>query len=369
MIATLVQAPATPAATAQNRTVRRARFAAIDFHAHLGRWLAPEGDWVASDLAGRHDRPWMVEDVDALLELLDSHNVAGSVNLDGRWGTELEANLDRYDRAHPGRFFTFCQLDFGVASEREDFGEALARSLRSSAAAGARGLKVWKTLGLGFRDSRGELLLPHDRRLSPVFAAAGELGLPVLIHTADPVAFFRPADSDNERLAELEQHPEWSYHGPGFPSHEELMESFEALVARHPGTTFVGAHVAGWVENLHWVSRMLDDHPNLFVDFAARLPDLGRQPRAARELLLRHSDRVLFGTDELPPSAAGYRRYLRFLETADEGYVHAGELPPPTGSWTVSALDLPDQALRAIYSDNAHRLLGLPERRNGVEQA
>jgi predicted TIM-barrel fold metal-dependent hydrolase len=364
MIAKLVQ-PAAPTA-AQTPTPQRARHAAIDFHAHLGRWLTPEGDWVSSDLAGRHDHPWMVEDVPAFVALLDEHNIAASVNLDGRWGTELEANLNRYDRAHDGRFFTFCQLDLGIARERDDFGEVLAQSVRESAAAGARGLKVWKTLGLGFRDSKGELLRPDDERLSPVFATAGELGLPVLIHTADPAPFFEPVESENDRVDELLLHPEWSYHGRGLPSHDELMESFEALVAAHPETTFVGAHVAGWVENLAWVSRMLDDHPNLFVDFAARIPDLGRQPRAARELFLRHPGRVLFGTDELPPSAAGYRRYFRFLETADSGYEHAGGPPPGPGDWSVSALDLPDEALRAVYAGNPSRLLGLgPESESG----
>jgi predicted TIM-barrel fold metal-dependent hydrolase len=356
MIADPVQSSST---TLEASAPARAKHAAIDFHAHLGRWLAPEGDWVASDLAGRHDRPWMVEDAAWLVELLDQHNIAASVNLDGRWGAELQANLDRYDRAFPGRFLTFCQLDFRIACERDDFAESLAESLRESAAAGARGLKVWKTLGLGFRDRQGELLLPDDPRLSPVFAAAGELDLPVLIHTADPVPFFDPVEAENERINELRLHPEWSYHARGLPSHPELMESFEALVAAHPGTTFVGAHVAGWVENLAWVSRMLDDHPNLYVDFAARIPDLGRQSSSARELFLRHPDRVLFGTDELPPSAAGYRRYFRFLETADAGYEYSAGPPPGPGDWSVSALDLPNEALRAVYSANAARLLHL----------
>jgi predicted TIM-barrel fold metal-dependent hydrolase len=359
MIAKLVQPAATTAA--QMQMPQRARHAAIDFHAHLGRWLTPEGDWVSSDLAGRHDNPWMVPDVSAFVALLDEHNVAASVNLDGRWGGELEANLDRYDRAHEGRFFTFCQLDFRIASEHEDFGERLARSVRESAGAGARGLKVWKTLGLGFRDARGELLMPGDPRLSPVFAAAGEVGLPVLIHTGDPVAFFAPLDDRNERADELRRHPEWVYRGDGLPTHGQLMESFEAMVAAHPGTMFVGAHLAGWVENLAWVSRMLDDYPNLHVDFAARIPDLGRQPLAARELFLRHPDRVLFGTDELPPSAAGYRRYFRFLEAADRGYAYDGGPPPGPGDWSVSALDLPDAALRAVYAGNAARLLGLED--------
>jgi predicted TIM-barrel fold metal-dependent hydrolase len=356
MIAHLVQ-PAAPTA-AQTQTPKRARHAAIDFHAHLGRWLSPTGDWVSSDLAGRHDNPWMIEDVPAFVALLDEHNIAASVNLDGRWGTELEANLDRYDRAHDGRFFTFCQLDLRIAAEREDFGEELAQGLRCSAAAGARGLKVWKTLGLAFRDPRGDLLMPDDQRLSPVFATAGELALPVLIHTADPVAFFEPVGPDNERRDELALHPEWGYNGPGFPTHRQLMESFEALVAAHPSTTFVGAHVGGWVENLGWVSRMLADHPNLYVDFAARIPDLGRQP-GARELFLRHADRILFGTDELPPSAAGYKRYFRFLETRDADYRYSDDPPPGPGDWTVSALDLPDEALRAVYATNPSHLLGL----------
>jgi predicted TIM-barrel fold metal-dependent hydrolase len=339
--------------------VDAARFGAIDAHAHLGRWLRPGADWVADDLAGRCDGPWAVPDVDAFLELLDAVNVVASVNLDGRWGEELEANLDRYDRAHPGRFLTFCQLDWGRLREGDAAVGSLLADLERSAGAGARGLKVWKTLGLGFRDARGELLLPDDERIAPIFAAAGELGLPVLIHTADPPAFFRPPDRRNERLEELLRHPEWSFADPGFPGHARLLESFEALVAAHPGTTFIGAHVAGWAENLAWVGRMLDDHPNLYVDLAARISDLGRQPRAARALLLAHPDRVLFGTDEIPPGAAGFRRCFRFLETADEGYPYSEESPPPAGRWTISALDLPDAVLQAVYVDNARRALGL----------
>ena len=232
--------------------VERPRFAAIDFHTHLGRWLDPDGNWVAADLAGRRHDAWAVE-AEAYLELCDRHSIETSINLDGGWDAELEANLERLDRAHPGRFLTFCQLDWTLAAAGDDFGERLAESLRRSADAGARGLKVWKTLGLGFRDAAGELLLPDDERAAPVFAAAGELGLPVLIHTADPPAFFDPVDRHNERLEELLAHPEWSFCGPGFPSHGRLMESFEALVAAHPGTTFVGAHLAGNAEDLAWL--------------------------------------------------------------------------------------------------------------------
>ena len=255
--------------------VERPRFAVIDFHTHLGRWLSPDGDWMASDLAGRRHDAWAVE-VESYLELCDRHSIETSINLDGGWDAELEANLDRLDRAHPGRFVTFCQLDWTRATVGDDFGDELAESLRRSAAAGARGLKVWKTLGLGFRDAAGELLLPDDERAAPVFEAAGELGLPVLIHTADPPAFFDPVDRHNERLEELLAHPEWSFCGPEFPSHERLMESFESMVAAHPRTIFVGAHLAGNAEDLAWLGSLLDRRPNL----SRRHLGAGLRPRA-----------------------------------------------------------------------------------------
>jgi predicted TIM-barrel fold metal-dependent hydrolase len=350
--------------------VERPRFGAIDFHTHLGRWLTPGADWVASDLAGRRHDAWAIE-VDAYLEICDRHSIETSINLDGGWDAELEANLDRLDRAHPGRFATFCQLDWTRATAGEGFGEELAGSLRRSAAAGARGLKVWKTLGLAFRDAAGELLLPDDERTAPVFEAAGELGLPVLIHTADPPAFFDPVDRHNERLEELLAHPEWSFYGPEFPSHERLMESFEGLVEAHPRTVFVGAHLAGNAEDLAWLGSLLERLPNLYVDISGRISDLGRQPRAAGRFMNRHRERILFGSDLVPPTGDGLERIFRFLESEDEAYEYAGdEVPPPAGRWTISALGLADESLRAIYADNARRILGERERSsNDGEQA
>jgi predicted TIM-barrel fold metal-dependent hydrolase len=326
--------------------VERPTVSAIDAHNHLGRWIT---EWV------RPGGGWMVEDVPAFLALMDELDLETVVNLDGRWGAELEANLDRYDRAHPGRFLTFCHVDWADV----DRPERLLAGLGASARAGARGLKVWKDLGLGVRDARGELVLPDDPRIAPLWDAAGEAGLPVLIHTADPIAFWEPADATNERLEELAVHPEWAVRGPDMPSFERLMEALEAVVAAHPATTFVGAHVCCCAEDLAWVDRMLRSYPNLFLDFSQRLAELGRQPRAARRLFVEHADRVLFGTDELPPRRAAYETYFRFLETADEHFAYSPdpENPWPQGRWRISGLDLPADALRAIYRDNALRAL------------
>lgn len=321
--------------------VARAQVPAIDAHNHLGRWLT-EG-WAA--------------DPSELLEVMGSCNVVALTNLDGGWGDELEANLDRYDRAHPGRFATFCHLDWREAAV-PGFGDRLADGLARSAAAGAKGLKVWKDLGLRVRDDLGELLMPDDARLAPVWASCAETGLPVLIHTGDPVAFFDPLDARNERLEELLEHPDWWVGDrERFPSFDRLLDAFESLVAGTPRTVFVGAHVGGFAEDLGWVRRMLDTYPNLHVDLAARVSELGRQPRAARDLLLAHADRVLFGTDAFPPDEEIYRIHFRFLETADEHFAYSTEDVPPQGRWTISGLDLPEEVLAAVYARNARRVI------------
>ncbi|HEU5420017.1 MAG TPA: amidohydrolase family protein [Streptosporangiaceae bacterium] len=316
---------------------------AIDAHAHLGRWLSPDGSWMAPDVA-------------RLVAEMDQCNITGIVNLDGRWGAELAANLARYDHAYPGRFATCCHLDWRELSE-PGFGDRLAAGLRASAAAGAAGVKVWKDLGLHLRDDRGELVLPGDGRLAPVWAVAGELGLPIFIHTADPVAFFDPVDERNERLEQLLSRPDWSFAGPGFPSFAQLMDSLEELVAAHPQTTFVGVHVGCYAENLGWVSRMLDSYPNFYVDTAARIAELGRQPRATAGLIARHPGRVLFGTDEIPFDTRVYAIYFRFLQTLDESFDHCLEDPPPMGRWKISGLGLAPGVLRQVYAANAGQLV------------
>ena len=314
----------------------------IDAHNHLGRWLS---------------RDWMTPDVDALISLMDERNVAAVVNLDGRWGEELEANLDRYDRAHPGRFLTFCHLDWSVlATGKSKAG--VAAQLDDAARRGARGVKVWKDLGLGVRDYHGQLVLPDDLRVSDAFAAAGELGLPVLMHTADPVAFFAPVDRHNERLEELAAHPDWWFGDSSFPPLSRLLDAFEAVVATHPHTTFVGAHVGNCAEDLAWVGRLLDTYPNLTIDIAARLGELGRQPRATRRLIVGHPDRVLFGTDCFPPTGDDYALHFRFLESDDEHFDYTpGSRVPPQGRWRISAVDLPRDILEQVYAGNARRLL------------
>ena len=338
--------------------VERSRFPAVDAHNHLGRWL--------SALVSDDAEAWTVPDVGALLELMDACNIRAIVNLDGRWSAELRANIDRYDRAHPGRFATFCHVDWSSAAASGDVGGAGAASLQTSVREGAKGIKIWKDLGLHVRDDRGELILPDDRRLTPLWDAAADREVPVFIHTADPVAFFDPVDEHNERYEQLIAYPEWSFADPSFPRFARLIESLENLVGANPSTTFVGLHVGGYAENLSWVGRMLDTHSNFHVDIAARVAELGRQPRATRDLIVSHPDRVLFGIDEFPPERDNYEIYFRFLETRDEHFPHSTEQVPLMGRWAISGLDLPDDVLRRVYADNALRIVPGLEREHGV---
>ena len=332
--------------SARVTAVPSARVPAIDIHNHLGRWLS--------------GGEWMIADVDALLTVMDDHSVETIVNLDGMWGDELDANLDRYDRAHPGRFLTFCQLDWTLLANTD--GERMLReSLDDSAERGARGLKVWKNLGLTARDALGELVLPDDDRVVRLLAHAGELGLPVLIHVADPKAFFEPLDEYNERLDELLQEKDWWFGDSNrHPTFDRLLDALSTLVIATPGTHYIGAHGGCAAEDLDRVESLLAAAPNFTIDIAGRMAELGRQPRRFRELIERFPDRVLFGTDVYPITGEQYRLHFRFLESEDEAFDYAPESPiPPQGRWTVSGLHLSEPHLEAIYRGNARRVLGL----------
>jgi predicted TIM-barrel fold metal-dependent hydrolase len=339
------------------------RVPAIDFHTHL----EPEV-------------------LDAALSFLDLAGIERAVNLAGvPSGPSLQAYVDMGARSG-GRIITFAGVDWQQIL-RPGFGPRMADDLQRAVEQGARGLKIPKALGLsiptpeslavlpdGTRPPR-QLLAIDDPRLDPVFERAGELGVPVAIHVADPVAFWQPIDKDNERFAELSLNPDWSYFGKPAPSHAELLAQAARRYARHPKTTFVAVHVAGFPEDLDAVARLLDDNPNVFVDVAARVPELGRHPREkARAFLVRYADRVLFGTDfgvgpsgvmlGAPLAWRETKRDLvhffastwRFFQTDDEDFAHP---TPIQGEWTIDGVDLDDETLRKIYRDNAKRLLGL----------
>jgi predicted TIM-barrel fold metal-dependent hydrolase len=332
--------------------VRRPKYPVVDAHNHLGSAFG--GEWPTRPSA-------------ELIATLDASGVETLIDLDGGQGATLSAEIERWQAPYPDRVAVFAGLDYDGWAVDPAFGETEAERLRDSVARGARGLKVWKVLGLRARDTDGRLVAVDDARLDPLWNAAAELDLPVVIHIADPVAFFEPLDPTNERWEELHAHPDWHFwpprpagepDAPGFPSFDALLAAFERVVARHPRTTFVGAHVGCAAEDLRLVGRLLDDHPNLNVDIAARLGELGRQPHTARAFFMRHADRILFGAD-LGPDPEMYAVHYRFLETLDESFDYGTDPVPSQGRWQIHGLGLPDQVLRKVYRDNARRILRL----------
>src|SRR5215470_17608290 len=299
--------------------VDRAKFYVIDVHNHV------------NDAARIDDHM----PPDRVIEVMNATNVKTIVILTGMWGDKLQHVIDEMVKPYPGRFMVFTQLDYSKIND-PNFGEEMARLVDDSVARGARGLKFLKDLGLGVRDKSGKLIAIDDPRLDPVWRECGRLGIPVFIHTGDPEAFFHPTDASNERYEELMEHPDWSFYGPQFPALPELLEARNRVFERHPRTTFVSLHM-GWPENLPWVARMLDEHPNVLVEFGAREAELGRQPRQARDFFLKYRDRIMFGTDAEVKDEM-YRNYFRWLETADESFDYWDA--PGQGRWEIYGLNL-----------------------------
>ena len=246
--------------------------------------------------------------------------------------------------------------------------ERIESSIRAAAKAGAAVVKVWKNLGLTLYDEQKMRVTIEDPRLDMVWRTAGDVGLPVLVHVGDPVSFFAPLDYWNESLAELKAHPDWWFGGPGMPTFLELIDQFDRLIGRYPDTTFIGAHMGCYAEDLWTVGEMLEHHDNYLIDSSARIAQIGRQDQAeVRDFFIRHADRILFGSDFsrtsklMQPEARApadereyFTRHWRYFETAECDLEHP---IPIQGAWRVSGIDLPDEVLAKLYVRNAARVI------------
>jgi predicted TIM-barrel fold metal-dependent hydrolase len=313
------------------------------------------------------------------LSLLGSHGIVHVVNLSGGTpGRGLEEQLAAASRLG-GHMTIFANADFREAKKGPGYGARMADSLARAKALGAIGLKIPKGLGLGYEGEGGKLLPVDDPGLDPLFEKAGELGMPIAIHIGDPKAFWLPATPVNERFDELSVHPGWGYYGEPVPSWEQLYAAFERRVARHPKTIFIGVHFGNDPEDPDRVAAMLDRYPNLYIDTAARVPEIGRQDAAhavakMRAFYQKYQDRILFGTDSgigldpddlmlgstgaEPPTPAEIERFFdstwRYFETSDKNFVHP---TPIQGRWRIDGVGLAQPILEKIYYKNAQKLL------------
>jgi predicted TIM-barrel fold metal-dependent hydrolase len=312
----------------------------IDIHNHLG---------------GGKDQ-LTPERVERFLTEMSEAGVRTVVNLDGGWDDRLKETLQALDQAHPGRFLTFCNINFEGIDD-DDWSQRETARLEKSFQAGARGLKFYKTFGLRYRYKDGKLMTVDDVKLDPIWKMCAQYKRPVIIHIADPAAFFSPLDRYNERWHELNAHPDWLFYGDRFPKRQDLLDQLSRVIAKHPETTFISTHFGNNAEDIGAVAKCLDQYPNMYVDIDARISELGRQPYSTRKFFLKYPDRVLFGTDTTPNREA-YRIYYRFLETDDE-YFDCAASHHRQGFWMIYGIFLPREILEKVYYKNAERILGV----------
>lgn len=311
--------------------VTRAKFPFIDVHNH--QWRMP------------------TQDVAATAGEMDKLNMAVMVNLSGRGGDYLKQSVQNVNNNAPGRFMVFTNINFdGI--DQPGWTERTVAQLEEDYTNGARGLKIYKSLGLTVRDSRGNRIAVDDPRIDPVWAKCGELGIPVLIHTGEPAVFWAPIDKHNERWLEMKQFPDRHRGGGGYPSWEEVMNEQWNVFRKHPETTFINAHL-GWLGNdLGRLGELLDKFPNMYTEIAAVLAELGRQPRFARQFFIDYQDRIMFGKDTWRPEE--YYVYFRVLESDDEYFDYYRKR---LAFWKMYGMNLPDDVLKKVYYQNALRVI------------
>jgi predicted TIM-barrel fold metal-dependent hydrolase len=307
--------------------LKRAKFPFIDVHNH--QWLMP------------------VQNLDNLVEEMDSLNMAVMVNLSGFRGKLLEWTLENASENYPKRFVVFINLNFENLDD-EGWPQNELTMLDEGVKNGVKGLKVYKSLGLTDKDNEGNRIAVDDPRLDPIWAKCGELGIPVLIHSGEPNSFWNPKDKYNERWLELKQEPD-RYRSPEkYPSFEQIMAEQHHVFRKHPQTKFIDAHLGWFGNDLERLGKLFDEMPNVYTELGAVLAELGRQPKFARAWLIKYQDRVLFGKDTYKKEE--YYTYFRVLETGDEYFDYYRKRH---AHWKMYGLELPDSVLRKIYFENA----------------
>lgn len=298
-----------------------------------------------------HQRNMPDQDLSPVVEAMDSLNLAIMVNLSGRSGEQLQKSVKNIVDHYPNRFVVFANVDFESVGSPNWTENAVAQ-LEQDVKNGARGLKIYKSLGMRNKDTEGRRVAIDDPRLDAIWAKCGELGIPVLIHAADPKPFWDDFDKDNERWLELKTHPRRKRSDTDPAPWEQIIEEQHNIFKRHPGTTFINAHFGWYANDLVTLSKLMEEMPNMYVEIAAIIAELGRQPRNARQFFEKYQDRILFGKDSWKPEE--FPTYFRVLESDDEYFPYHKKYH---AFWAMYGMDLPDEILKKVYYKNALKIV------------
>lgn len=307
-----------------------------------------------------HSHHWRMaeQDLDLLIRQMDSMNMQVVVNLSGRGGERLKAMMDNIKKhGYEDRIILFTNIELRSIDE-PDWTEETIKQIEFDYKNGARGLKIYKSQGMTNQDKAGNRIKIDDPRIDPIWAKCGELGMPILIHSADPKSFWEPHDENNERWLELKLRPHRK-RGPDSPAPwETIIGEMHNIVRKHPNTNFITAHMGWYANDLEKLGTLLDAMPNMYVEIGAVIAELGRQPRMANRFFEKYQDRILFGKDSYKPKE--YPTYFRVLESDDEYFPYYKRYH---AFWRMYGLDLPDEILQKLYYKNAMKIIrGIDEK-------
>ena len=295
-----------------------------------------------------------------LVKEMDMMNMGIMVNLSGRgFGSSEEKSnailygqIENTQKNFPNRFVVFTNVDFSTIGEVGWTEKAVAKLVDDVKNHGASGLKIYKSLGLNVKEG-GKLIPVDDPRIDPIWAKCGELGIPVIIHTADPAPFWQPMNTFNERWLELKTHQGRKRDvSKGDYSWEQLIEQQHNVFKKHAKTTFINAHMGWYPNNLAKLDSLMDVFPNMYAEIGAVIAELGRQPRAAKKFFEKRQDRILFGKDSYVPDE--YETYFRVLETEDEYFPYHKKYH---AFWRMYGIGLSDDILKKVYYKNAMKII------------
>jgi predicted TIM-barrel fold metal-dependent hydrolase len=238
---------------------------------------------------------------------------------------------------------------------------------------GARGVKIWKEVGIDIKNRDGKFILPDDPLFDPIYAHLAKRGKPLHAHLAEPIDAWRPLDPNSNHYSYYSTNPQWHLYGkPEYPSHAAIIAARDNIMKKHPALVVLGAHLGSLEHDLDGIAERLERYPNFYIEVAARTRNLTRHPpEKVRALFLKYPNRILYGVDAnwkpflrpertAPSQREGHIRTLEVRYKADYDY-YAGSGEISYLGRKTQALNLPRSVLEKFYHENAERLYKLHE--------
>ena len=213
--------------------------------------------------------------------------------------TQFEIAQFHHQR-HPQTFNFICTFD-ATPFASKTFAEDTVEHISKYMAAGAKGVKIWKNIGMSLKNEAGQYIMIDDPVFAPIFEFLEKEKIPLLAHLGEPRNCWLPLEqmSDSQYYAE---HPEFhAYLHPEIPSYEQQIMARDRILERYPELIFIGAHLGSMEWNLEEVAKRLHKFPNFYVDLSGRMGYVYEQARRNRDYVIdffqKYQNRIIYGSD------------------------------------------------------------------------